>query len=116
PIFLLGLLGMMILPLPPLMLDALFTFNIVLAMIVMLVSVTSRRPLDFTVFPTVILATTLLRLALNVASTRVVLLNGHEGTDAAGQVIEAFGHVVIGGNFVVGLVVFVILMIINFVV
>ncbi len=114
PIFLMALLAMIILPLPPVLLDVLFTFNIVLALIVVLVSVTSRRPLDFSIFPTVILATTLMRLALNVASTRVVLLHGHEGTHAAGSVIEAFGHVVIGGNFVVGLVVFVILMIINF--
>jgi flagellar biosynthesis protein FlhA len=116
PAFLLIILAMIMLPLPPVLLDVLFTFNIVLAMIVILVSVSAKRPLDFSVFPTVILATTLLRLALNVASTRVVLLHGHEGTHAAGQVIEAFGNVVIGGNFVVGLVVFVILMIINFVV
>ncbi len=116
PALLLALLAMIVLPLPPLLLDVLFTFNIVLAMIVILVSVSSKRPLDFSVFPTVILGATLMRLALNVASTRVVLLNGHEGTHAAGQVIEAFGNVVIGGNFVVGLVVFVILMIINFVV
>ena len=116
PLFLMALLGMIILPLPPLVLDMLFTFNIVLALIVILVSVSIRRPLDFAAFPTIILATTLMRLALNVASTRVVLLHGHEGTSAAGRVIEAFGHVVIGGNFVVGLVVFVILMIINFVV
>lgn len=116
PLFLLAILAMVILPLPPLALDLLFTFNIVLAIIVILVSVSARRPLDFSVFPTLILATTLMRLTLNVASTRVVLLNGHEGTAAAGRVIEAFGHVVIGGNFVVGLVVFVILMIINFVV
>jgi len=116
PVFLIALLGMIILPLPPILLDVLFTFNIVLALIVILVSVTAKRPLDFAVFPTVILGTTLMRLALNVASTRVVLLHGHEGTHAAGQVIEAFGNVVIGGNFVVGLVVFVILMIINFIV
>jgi flagellar biosynthesis protein FlhA len=116
PLFLLLILAMVILPLPPMLLDALFTFNIVLAIVVILVSVTVRRPLDFSVFPTVILATTLMRLTLNVASTRVVLLHGHEGTNAAGQVIESFGKVVIGGNFVVGLVVFVILMIINFVV
>jgi flagellar biosynthesis protein FlhA len=116
PGFLLALLAMIMLPLPAVLLDVLFTFNIVLALIVILVSVSSKRPLDFSVFPTVILGTTLLRLALNVASTRVVLLHGHEGTHAAGQVIEAFGNVVIGGNFVVGLVVFVILMIINFVV
>ena len=116
PAFLLALLAMIMLPLPPVLLDVLFTFNIVLALIVILVSVSAKRPLDFSVFPTVILGTTLMRLALNVASTRVVLLHGHEGTHAAGQVIEAFGNVVIGGNFVVGLVVFVILMIINFVV
>jgi flagellar biosynthesis protein FlhA len=116
PLFLLAMLTMVILPLPPLLLDVLFTFNIVLSLIVILVAVNSRRPLDFSIFPTVILGATLLRLMLNVASTRVVLLNGHEGTDAAGQVVEAFGHVVIGGNFVVGLVVFVILMIINFLV
>jgi len=105
---------MIILPLPPILLDVLFTFNIVLALIVILVSVNAKRPLDFSVFPTVILATTLMRLTLNVASTRVVLLHGHQGTDAAGKVIEAFGQVVIGGNYVVGMVVFVILMIINF--
>ncbi len=116
PVFLMALLAMIMLPLPPVLLDVLFTFNIVLALIVILVSVSAKRPLDFSVFPTVILGTTLMRLALNVASTRVVLLHGHEGTHAAGQVIEAFGNVVIGGNFVVGLVVFVILMIINFVV
>ena len=116
PAFLLTLLAMIMLPLPPAVLDVLFTFNIVLALIVILTSVSTRRPLDFSVFPTVILGTTLLRLALNVASTRVVLLHGHEGTGAAGHVIEAFGNVVIGGNFVVGIVVFVILMIINFVV
>jgi flagellar biosynthesis protein FlhA len=116
PAFLLMILAMIMLPLPPVLLDVLFTFNIVLALIVILVSVSARRPLDFSVFPTVILGTTLLRLTLNVASTRVVLLHGHQGTNAAGQVIEAFGNVVIGGNFVVGIVVFVILMIINFVV
>src|SRR4051794_5937809 len=116
PAFLLVILAMIMLPLPPVLLDVLFTFNIVLAMIVILVSVSAKRPLDFAVFPTVLLATTLLRLALNVASTRVVLLNGHEGSQAAGDVIEAFGNVVIGGNIVVGIVVFVILMIINFVV
>ncbi|MYN10735.1 flagellar biosynthesis protein FlhA [Pseudoduganella aquatica] len=116
PLFVMAILGMIILPLPPVLLDVLFTFNIVLALIVILVSVSAKRPLDFSVFPTVILATTLMRLTLNVASTRVVLLKGHEGTGAAGRVIEAFGNVVIGGNFVVGLVVFVILMIINFIV
>ena len=116
PAFLVTVLAMIMLPLPPVLLDVLFTFNIVMALIVILVAVSSKRPLDFSVFPTVILGTTMLRLTLNVASTRVVLLRGHEGTGAAGQVIEAFGNVVIGGNFVVGLVVFVILMIINFIV
>lgn len=116
PVLLLSVLAMIILPLSPLVLDILFTFNIVLAVIVMLVAVNSKRPLDFAVFPTILLITTLMRLTLNVASTRVVLLHGHEGEGAAGKVIEAFGQVVIGGNFVVGFVVFIILMIINFVV
>ncbi|CAE6947417.1 flagellar biosynthesis protein FlhA [Vibrio sp. B1FLJ16] len=116
PLVLLMVLAMVILPLPPLLLDALFTFNIVLAILVLLVSTTARRPLDFSIFPTILLIATLLRLTLNVASTRVVLLDGHNGGDAAGKVIQAFGEVVIGGNYVVGMVVFVILMIINFVV
>ncbi|WP_202427745.1 flagellar biosynthesis protein FlhA [Duganella margarita] len=116
PAFLLVILAMIMLPLPPILLDVMFTFNIVLALIVILGSVQVRRPLDFSVFPTVLLATTMLRLTLNVASTRVVLLHGHEGTAAAGHVIEAFGNVVVGGNYVVGIVVFVILMIINFMV
>lgn len=116
PILLLCVLAMVILPLSPLMLDILFTFNIVLAVIVLLVAVNMQRPLDFAIFPTLLLITTLMRLTLNVASTRVVLLKGHEGEGAAGKVIEAFGQVVIGGDFVVGFVVFIILMIINFVV
>ncbi|AVY96721.1 flagellar biosynthesis protein FlhA [Lelliottia sp. WB101] len=116
PILLLSVLAMVMLPLSPLMLDILFTFNIVLAVTVMLVAVNMQRPLDFAVFPTLLLITTLMRLTLNVASTRVVLLHGHEGEGAAGKVIEAFGQVVIGGDFVVGFVVFIILMIINFVV
>jgi len=107
---------MVILPMPTLLLDILFTFNIALALVVLLVSIYTKRPLDFAAFPTVLLIATLLRLALNVASTRVVLLEGHEGGDAAGNVIEAFGSVVIGGNLAVGLIVFIILMIINFVV
>ena len=115
PLLLLSVLAMVILPLSPMVLDILFTFNIVLAVMVLLASVNSKRPLDFSVFPTILLVTTLMRLTLNVASTRVVLLHGHEGVGAAGKVIEAFGNVVIGGNFVVGLEVFVILMIINFV-
>ncbi len=116
PILLLMLLGMMILPLPAFMLDAFFSFNIALSIVVLLVAVYSLRPLDFAVFPTILLVATLLRLALNVASTRVVLLEGHQGGDAAGKVIQAFGEVVIGGNYAVGLVVFIILIIINFVV
>ena len=116
PLLLLVVLAMMTLPIPPLLLDALFSFNIALSLVVLLVAVYALRPLDFSAFPTILLVTTLLRLALNVASTRVVLLNGHTGTDAAGHVIEAFGKVVIGGNYVVGMVVFLILIIINFVV
>lgn len=116
PLLLLTLLGMMTLPVPPFLLDTLFSFNIALSIVVLLVSVYALRPLDFAVFPTILLVTTLLRLALNVASTRVVLLEGHTGGDAAGKVIQSFGEVVIGGNYAVGLVVFLILMIINFVV
>ncbi|MCL9774507.1 flagellar biosynthesis protein FlhA [Vibrio methylphosphonaticus] len=116
PIMVLAALAMIILPIPAFLLDLFFTFNIALAMVVLLVSVYTRRPLDFAAFPTVLLIATLLRLALNVASTRVVLLYGHEGSGAAGNVIEAFGNVVIGGNYAVGLIVFMILMIINFMV
>jgi flagellar biosynthesis protein FlhA len=116
PIVIVALLAMMVLPLPPFVLDLLFTFNIALAIMVLLVSVYTLKPLDFAVFPTVLLITTLLRLALNVASTRIVLLEGHTGPDAAGKVIEAFGHFLVGGNYAVGLVVFVILVVINFVV
>ncbi|MBD0785101.1 flagellar biosynthesis protein FlhA [Vibrio sp. Y2-5] len=116
PIMVLATLGMVVLPIPAFLLDLFFTFNIALSMVVLLVTVYTRRPLDFAAFPTVLLIATLLRLALNVASTRVVLLKGHEGGNAAGNVIEAFGSVVIGGNYAVGLVVFLILMIINFMV
>ena len=116
PLFLLVILAMVMLPMPAFLLDVLFTFNIALSIVVLLVSVYSLRPLDFAVFPTILLLSTLMRLALNVASTRVVLMYGHEGGDAAGKVIEAFGSVVIGGNYVVGIVVFLILVIINFVV
>lgn len=116
PLLVLMMLAMMILPLPPLALDLFFTFNIALAMIVLLAAVYTQRPLDLAVFPTVLLLSTLLRLALNVASTRVVLMEGHNGTDAAGKVIQAFGEFVVGGNYTVGLVVFAILVIINFVV
>ena len=114
PLLLLVILGMMTLPVPPFLLDVLFTFNIALSIVVLLVGVYAMRPLDFAAFPTILLVATLLRLALNVASTRVVLLHGHDGGDAAGKVIQAFGEVVIGGNYVVGAVVFAILMIINF--
>ncbi|OEE06943.1 flagellar biosynthesis protein FlhA [Vibrio cyclitrophicus ZF270] len=116
PVMVLATLAMVVLPIPAFLLDMFFTFNIALSMVVLLVSVYTRRPLDFAAFPTVLLIATLLRLALNVASTRVVLLHGHEGGDAAGNVIEAFGNVVIGGNYAVGLVVFLVLMIINFMV
>ena len=116
PLVLLMLLAMVILPLPPFLLDLFFTFNIALSLVVVMVVVYTRRPLDFGVFPALLLIATLLRLALNVASTRVVLLEGHNGGDAAGKVIEAFGAFVIGGNYAVGLVVFGILVIINFVV
>ena len=116
PLLVLALMSMVILPLPPMLLDALFTFNISLSLVVILAVVYVMRPLDLAVFPTVLLLATLMRLALNVASTRVVLLDGHTGTDAAGKVIEAFGEFVIGGNYAVGLIVFSILVIINFVV
>jgi len=116
PILMLLMLAMIVVPLAPFFLDILFSFNIALALVILLVTVYTLRPLDFALFPTVLLITTLLRLALNVASTRVVLLEGHTGTDAAGQVIKAFGEFVVGGNYAVGLVVFLILVIINFVV
>ena len=116
PLLVLASMGMVVLPIPPLMLDILFSFNIALSIVVLLVAVYTRRPLEFAAFPTVLLIATLLRLALNVASTRVVLLEGHNGSAAAGHVIEAFGNVVIGGNYAVGIIVFMILMIINFVV
>jgi len=116
PVLILMVMAMMILPLPPFLLDLLFTFNIALAVMILLVAMFTKKPLDFAAFPAVLLFATLLRLALNVASTRVVLMNGHKGPDAAGQVIEAFGHFLVGGNFAVGLIVFVILVIINFVV
>ncbi|MFO1413528.1 MAG: flagellar biosynthesis protein FlhA [Burkholderiales bacterium] len=116
PVLIMLILGMMVLPLPPLLLDLLFTFNIALAMIVLLTAMYTVRPLDFAIFPTVLLLTTLLRLSLNVASTRIVLMHGHEGPDAAGKVIEAFGQFLVGGNFAVGFVVFAILVVINFIV
>ncbi len=116
PAMILLMLAMIILPLPPAALDILFTFNIALSIIVLMASIYSTRPLDFGVFPTVLLISTLMRLGLNVASTRVVLLNGHTGPGAAGKVIEAFGEFVVGGSFAVGLVLFTILVVINFVV
>lgn len=116
PLFVLALLAMVILPMPPFLLDALFSFNITISMVILLVAIYTKRPLDFAAFPTILLIATLLRLGLNIASTRVILLNGHEGPDAAGKVIEAFGEVVIGGNYAVGIVIFSILVIINFVV
>ncbi len=116
PLLILMVLATMVLPLPPFMLDLFFTFNIAISIIVMLVAINVLKPLDFSVFPTVLLITTLLRLSLNVASTRVVLLEGHTGPGAAGQVIDAFGNFLVGGNYAVGIVVFSILVIINFVV
>ncbi|MEG3757890.1 flagellar biosynthesis protein FlhA [Pseudoalteromonas carrageenovora] len=116
PLLVLAALGMVILPLPPFLLDILFSFNIALALVVLLVTVYTMKPVEFGMFPAVLLIATIMRLALNVASTRVVLLEGHNGGDSAGKVIEAFGSVVIGGNYAVGLVVFLILIIINFVV
>jgi len=116
PFLVMAALGMVILPMPAMLLDILFSFNIALSLVVLLITVYTLKPLEFGSFPAVLLIATILRLALNVASTRVVLLEGHEGPDAAGKVIEAFGSVVIGGNYAVGLVVFAILIIINFVV
>ena len=116
PLLIILILSMMVLPLPAFLLDLFFTFNIATSVMVMLVAMYNKRPLDFSVFPTVLLVTTLLRLSLNVASTRIVLLDGHTGPDAAGKVIEAFGHFLVGGNTAVGLVVFTILTVINFVV
>ena len=116
PLLIVMILSMMVLPLPAFALDVLLTFNIAISIMVLLVAMYTRKPLDFAVFPTVLLVTTLLRLSLNVASTRVVLLHGHTGPDAAGKVIEAFGHFLVGGNYAVGIIVFVILTLINFIV
>jgi len=116
PIAILALLGMVVVPLPPFLLDVFFTFNIALSLVILMVVLYAKKPLEFSVFPTVILLATLFRLALNIASTRVILLEGHNGPQAAGHVIDAFGEFVIGGNFAVGLVVFAILVVINFVV
>jgi len=116
PMVVIVILSLMVLPLPPLVLDMFFTINIALSLMVMMVAATMLKPLDFAAFPAVLLLTTLLRLSLNVASTRVVLMEGHTGSGAAGKVIEAFGHFLIGGNFAVGLIVFAVLVVINFVV
>ncbi|WP_298398047.1 flagellar biosynthesis protein FlhA [uncultured Azonexus sp.] len=116
PVLILMVLSMMVLPLPPFVLDLFFTFNIAIAILILMVAVNTQKTLDFSVFPTVLLVTTLMRLSLNVASTRVVLLEGHNGPDAAGKVIEAFGHFLVGGNFAVGIIVFMILVVINFMV
>src|SRR5512143_3704645 len=116
PLFIVLILAMLVLPLPPFALDMLFTFNIALSIMVLLVGLSTKKALDFAAFPTVLLLSTLLRLSLNVASTRVVLLHGHTGPDAAGKVIEAFGHFLVGGNYTVGIILFIILVIINFVV
>ncbi|MEI6972902.1 MAG: FHIPEP family type III secretion protein, partial [bacterium] len=116
PVLIIFILSMMVLPLPPFVLDVFFTFNIAISVMVLLVAMYTLRPLDFSIFPTVLLVTTLLRLSLNVASTRIVLLQGHTGPDAAGKVIEAFGHFLVGGNYAVGIVVFIILTLINFIV
>ncbi|RZL05965.1 MAG: flagellar biosynthesis protein FlhA, partial [Rubrivivax sp.] len=116
PLLVVLILALMVLPIPPWLLDAFFTLNIATALMVMMVAAYMVRPLDFASFPSVLLLTTLMRLSLNVASTRVVLLEGHTGPGAAGAVIEAFGHFLIGGNFAVGLIVFSILVVINFVV
>jgi len=116
PLILVVMLGMLIIPLPTFLLDIFFTFNIALAMIILLAAIYVDRPLEFSSFPTILLFSTLARLSLNIASTRVVLLEGHTGTDAAGEVIKSFGEFVIGGNYAVGIVIFAILVIINFVV
>ena len=116
PVLIVLILSMMILPLPTFILDLLFTFNIALAIMVLMVSMLTEKPLDFSAFPSVLLFTTLLRLSLNVASTRVILMEGHTGPDAAGKVIEAFGEFLVGGNFAVGLALFLILVTINFMV
>lgn len=116
PVLILTALAMVVLPMPSWLLDIFFVFNIAISIVVLMVSILTKKPLEFASFPSILLIATLLRLALNIASTRVVLINGHEGDDAAGQVIKSFGDVVIGGNYVVGLIVFIILMVINFVV
>ena len=116
PVLVLLIITMLVLPLPPVLLDILFTFNIVVGLVIIMIAVNISRPLDFSAFPSILLFATMLRLGLNVASTRVVLVKGHEGSDAAGKVIQAFGDFVIAGNYLVGFIIFGILMIINFIV
>ena len=116
PVLVLLIITMLVLPLPPMLLDVLFTFNIVVGLVIIMIAVNISRPLDFSAFPSILLFATMLRLGLNVASTRVVLVKGHEGSDAAGKVIQAFGDFVIAGNYLVGFIIFGILMIINFIV
>ncbi len=116
PMLVLLIISMLILPLPAMLLDFLFTFNIILGLVIIMVAINSSKPLDFSSFPSILLLATMLRLGLNVASTRLILVKGHEGPDAAGKVIEAFGEFVIGGNYLVGFIIFSILMIINFIV
>ncbi|MEY3502304.1 MAG: Flagellar biosynthesis protein FlhA [Pseudomonadota bacterium] len=116
PVLVLLIMAMLVLPLPPLLLDFLFTFNIVISLVIIMIAISTRKPLEFSSFPTVLLFATMLRLGLNVASTRVILVDGHTGHDAAGKVVAAFGEFVIAGNYVVGFIIFGILMIINFIV
>ena len=116
PFLVLLIMAMLVVPLPPMLLDVFFTFNILVSVVVIMIAIGTKKPLDFSSFPSVLLFATMLRLALNVASTRVILVNGHEGEHAAGAVIAAFGEFVIAGNYLVGFIIFVILMIINFVV
>ncbi len=116
PVLVLLIMAMLVLPLPPLLLDFLFTFNIVASLVIIMISISTRKPLEFSSFPTVLLFATMLRLALNVASTRIILVEGHTGHEAAGKVVAAFGEFVIGGNYAVGFIIFAILMIINFIV
>ncbi|NBS48368.1 MAG: flagellar biosynthesis protein FlhA, partial [Betaproteobacteria bacterium] len=116
PALVLVIMAMLVVPLPPLMLDILFTFNLVVGLVVIMIAIATRKPLEFSSFPSVLLFATMLRLALNVASTRVILVHGHEGSEAAGKVIASFGEFVIAGNYIVGFIIFIILMIINFIV
>ena len=116
PLLVLLIMAMLVLPLPPLVLDILFTFNIVIGLVVIMIAIGTRKPLEFSSFPSVLLLATMLRLALNVASTRVILVHGHTGQEAAGKVIASFGEFLIAGNYLVGFVIFAILMIINFIV